>query len=160
MISLIAAIGKNRELGQDNQLVFHIKEDMRFFKDTTIGHPVLMGRKTFDSIGRPLPGRTNFVITSHPELLPDTIEPVTHLKQFLESWVDSAEELFVIGGGMVYFEALPYAKHLYLTEVDSAAPDANTFFPHFDPSDYDKTIIRKGTEDDLTFTIAKYTKHN
>ena len=66
MISLIAAIGKNNELGQDGKLIFHIKEDMQFFRETTTGHPVLMGRKTYESIGCPLPNRTNFVITRHP----------------------------------------------------------------------------------------------
>ena len=159
MISLIAAIGKNRELGHGNDLVYHIKEDMAYFKATTMGHPILMGRKTFDSIGRPLPGRTNYVVTSHPELLPDTVEPVTHLKQFLESWADTEEELFVIGGGMVYFEALPYAKHLYLTEVDSETPDADTFFPAFDRTKYSREIIRKGKEDDLTYSFVKYDKN-
>ena len=156
MISLIAAIGKNRELGLNGQLVFHIKEDMQFFKATTMGHPVLMGRKTFESIGRALPGRTNFVSTSHPETLPDGIEPVHNLRQFLESWQNSEEELFVIGGGMVYSEALPFAKHLYLTEVDATTP-ADTFFPAFDPSKYSRTVIKKGSENDLTFTFVKYT---
>lgn len=157
MISLIAAIGQNRELGRKNELVFHIKEDMHYFKDTTTGHPILMGRKTFDSIGRALPNRTNFVVTRHPEELPDNVEPVHDLRQFLESWKDNSEELFVIGGGMVYFEALPYAKHLYLTEVDSAVPDADTFFPDFDKSKYSKKIIKKGSENDLTFSFVKYT---
>ncbi|MBQ3445699.1 dihydrofolate reductase [Candidatus Saccharibacteria bacterium] len=157
MISLIAAIGKNNELGSGNDLVFHIKEDMQYFKHTTMGHPILMGHKTFDSIGRALPGRTNFVVTRHSESLPDTIEPVRDLRQFLESWRDSAEELFVIGGGMVYFEALPYAKHLYLTEIDAPAPDATVFFPTFDKSKYSREIIKKGFENDLTFSFVKYT---
>ena len=156
MISLIAAIGKNRELGLNGQLVFRIKEDMQFFKAITMGHPVLMGRKTFESIGRALPGRTNFVVTSNPNLLPDGIEPVKDLRQFLESWQNSEEELFVIGGGMIYSEALPFAKHLYLTEVDATTP-ADTFFPAFDPSKYSRTVIKKGSENDLTFTFVKYT---
>ena len=159
MISLIAAIGKNNELGKDNQLVFHIKEDMRFFRETTTGHPILMGRKTFESIGRPLPNRINYVITRHPEGLPDGVEPVRDLRQFLESWQDSKEELFVIGGAMVYFESLPYAKHLYLTEVDATVSDADTFFPNFDKSLYTKTLIKKGSENDLVYSIIKYIKN-
>ncbi|MBR2830776.1 dihydrofolate reductase [Candidatus Saccharibacteria bacterium] len=158
MISLIAAIGKNRELGRDNQLIYHIKEDMQFFKNTTMGHPVLMGRKTFDSIGRPLPGRTNFVVTRHPETLSDGVEPVKDLKQFLESWADNSEELFVIGGAMVYFEALPFARHLYLTEVDSTDSTADTFFPPFDQTNYIREVTKKGKDNDLTYSFVKYTK--
>lgn len=158
MISLIAAIGQNNELGKDNQLLFHIKEDMQFFKQTTTGHPILMGRKTFDSIGRPLPNRTNFVVTRHPEFLPDGVEPVKDLRAFLESHQDTDEEVFVIGGGMVYFEALPYAKTLYLTEVGSADQSADTFFPKFDKTAYSQEIIKKGKDHDLTYTIMKYTK--
>ena len=159
MISLIATIGKNNELGKENQLVFHIKEDMQFFRETTKGHPVIMGRKTFDSIGRPLPYRTNFVITRHPELLPDGVEPVTDLRQFLESYTDAEEELFVIGGGTVYSEALKYAKNLYLTEVNASVEDADTFFPTFDKSNYSCKIIKKGKDHDLTYSIMKYTKN-
>ena len=158
MISIIAAIGKNRELGKNNQLIFHIKEDMHFFKETTTDHPILMGRKTFDSIGKPLPHRTNYVVTRHPELLPDGVEPVHNLRQFLESWQDAPEELFVIGGAEIYKAALPYASHLYLTEVDTSAPDADAFFPDFDKSNYSCELIKKGKENDLTFAIIKYIK--
>ena len=157
MISLIAAIGKNRELGRGQDLVFHIKEDMQFFKDTTMGHPILMGAKTFASIGRALPGRTNYVVTRHPEFLPDTVEPVRDLRQFLESWRDSEAELFVIGGAMIYSEALPYAKNLYLTEIDASAADADVFFPNFDQTKYSREVIKKGKDDDLTYSFVKYT---
>lgn len=157
MISVIAAVGQNLELGAKNNLLFHIKEDMKYFKDTTMGHPVLMGERTFFSIGKPLPGRTNFVATFNPENLPDSVEPVTDLKKFLESWQDSEEELFAIGGGMIYREALPFAKCLYLTEIDASADDADTFFPAFDKSKYIREIIKKGAQDDLTYTFAKYT---
>ena len=157
MISIIAAIGKNNELGSKNQLIFHLKEDMQFFKTTTMGHNILMGRKTFESIGRPLPGRTNYVVTRHPELLPEGVEPVVELEKSLDNWQNSTEELFVIGGGAVYEAALPFADTLYLTEVDATA-DADTFFPAFDKSRYNKTLIKKGKEDDLTYSIFKYKK--
>ncbi len=157
MISLIAAVGKNLELGRSNDLVFHIKEDMQFFKSTTMGHPILMGSKTFASIGRALPGRTNYVVTRHPELLPDGVEPVHDLRQFLESWQDSEEELFVIGGGTIYEAALPYAKTLYLTEIDATVDNADVFFPTFDHSKYSRAVIKKGKDDDLTYSFVKYT---
>ena len=159
MISLIAAIGRNYELGRNNQLVFHIKEDMQFFRHTTMGHSVIMGRKTFESIGRSLPNRTNYVVTHHPELLPDDVEPVSDLRELLKSWQDTEEELFVIGGATIYAIALSYAKYLYLTEVDATTQDADAFFPVFDRSQYSREIIKKGKDHDLTFAIVKYTKN-
>ena len=155
MFSLVAAIGKNRELGSKGQLLFRIKEDLHFFKDTTLGHKIVMGRKTWDSLPGKLPGRTNIVISRHP--VPNADLSVSDLPTFITEYATSDEEIFVIGGGMIYTEFLPYAKYLYLTEID-AAPDADTFFPVFDSSDYTREIIKKGSQDNLTYTIAKYTK--
>lgn len=156
MISIIAAIGKNRELGKNNELVFHIKEDMKYFKETTTGHSVLMGKKTFESIGRPLPNRTNYVAAFQTESLPDGVIPVNDLHEFLKLHQNDAEELFVCGGATIYREALPYTKHLYLTEID-ATTDADAYFPEFDKKKYTKKIIKKGSENDLSYTFAKYT---
>ena len=157
MFSIIACIGKNRELGNQGGLVFHIKEDMQFFKDTTMGHPVIMGDRTFSSLPHALPGRTNYVLTRHPERLPEGVVAVNDIEAFIKDHAD--EEVFVIGGGFVYNEFLPYADNLYLTEVDAEA-EADTFFPEFDKSKYEKTIIKKGQSDDLTYSFAKYTKLN
>lgn len=154
--SIIAAVGKKLELGKDNQLVFHIKEDMKFFKETTVGHPVLMGKNTFESIGKALPGRQNYVVTRYPEDLPDEVEAVRELKQFIEKNVDDETEIFVIGGASIYKTFLPYAKKLYLTEID-ADTEADTFFPEFDESKYDRKVIKKGQENDLTYTFVEYT---
>ena len=157
MISIIAAIGQNRELGKDNALVFHIKEDMRFFRETTTGHPVIMGKKTFESIGRPLPNRKNYVAAFATEELPDGVTPVHDLIAFLKEHQDDEEEIFVIGGATIYKLALPYTKALYLTEID-ATTDADAFFPDFDKSQYSREVIKKGKEDDLTYTFVKYIK--
>ena len=169
MFSLIAAIGKNRELGHSGQLLFHLKEDMRFFKETTLGHKIVMGRKTWDSLperplgsapgaplSRKLPGRTNLVISHHA--IPDADLTISDLPQFIADHATSDEEIFIIGGGMVYAHFLPYAQHLYLTEVNAPAPDADTFFPDFHPTDYTREIIKKGSQDDLAYIIVKYTK--
>jgi dihydrofolate reductase len=133
MFSIIACIGNNRELGNKGGLVFHIKEDMQFFKETTMGHPVIMGDRTFTSLPHALPGRTNYVLTRHPERLPEGVIPVNDIQAFIKEHSD--EEVFVIGGGFVYNEFLPYADNLYLTEVDAEA-EADTFFPEFDKSKY------------------------
>lgn len=155
MISMIAAIGKNRELGLDNHLIFNIKEDMQFFRSTTTGHAVIMGQATFDSIGRPLPHRKNYVASFTPKNLPESVEVVPDLITFLEKHQSDPEELFVIGGATIYKLALPYAKTLYLTEID-ATHKADAFFPEFDKSKYVRTVIKKGSENDLTFSFVKY----
>lgn len=154
MISIIAAIGKNHELGLDNKLVFHIKDDMRFFKETTSGHPVVMGHKTWKSLPHKLPNRKNIVISHHD--VPGADRSITNLSAFLQEIANAPEEYFVIGGGTLYTAALPYAKHLYLTEINASAP-ADTYFPKFDKSKYTRIILKKGRENDLAYQITKYT---
>ena len=157
--SIIACVGKNNELGNKGGLCFHIKEDMKFFKETTMGHAVIMGDRTFFSLPKALPGRTNYVLTHTPASLPGGVTPITDLDLFISKFKDSDEEVFVIGGGFVYHEFLPLASNIYLTEVDSAA-EADTFFPEFDKSLYTKTIIQEGSHDDLKYAFVKYTKNN
>ncbi len=132
MLSLIAVIGKNRELGRDNKLLWHIPGDLPRFKKLTHGHPVIMGRKTFESIGRPLSGRTNIVITSNPSFRPEGVVVVASVEDALEKAkiAPGAEEIFVIGGGKVFAETIDRAERLYLTVVNSAA-DADVFFPDY-----------------------------
>lgn len=153
MFSLIAAIGKNKELGKNGDLVFHIKDDMKFFRETTKGHKIVMGRKTWESLPGKLPNRTNIVISSRDFDGPDEI--IHDLDDFIAKNKDTEEEVFVIGGGKIYAEFLPVAKSLYLTEIDADA-DADTYFPDFDKNNYDKQIIMEGKADDLVFVISKY----
>lgn len=155
MFSIIAAIGKNRELGLNGQLIFHIKEDMKFFRETTSGHKIVMGRKTWESLPGKLPNRENIVVSRNDVAGADLT--IKDLSEFIAKNQDTSEEIFIIGGGMLYATFLPYAKNLYLTEINASAP-ADTFFPKFDKSKYDKTIIKKGSQDDLAYTFAKYTK--
>lgn len=155
MFSLIACVGKNHELGDHGKLIFHIKEDMDFFKHTTMGHKILMGRKTWESLPGKLSDRENIVVSRHPVAGADST--VSNLQKFVSEHQDADEEIFVIGGGMVYFELLPHAKHIYLTEVDSEHP-ADSFFPDFDKSLYSVDLIKKGSENGLNYSIVKYTK--
>lgn len=157
MFSIISAVGKNREIGKDGKLVFYIKEDMQFFKKTTMGHKILMGEKTFRSLPGVLSGRENYVLTMNPENLPKNVKAVTDLNSFIKKYEQNAEEVFVIGGEMVYKQLLPYAKKIYLTEIEAKA-EADTFFPKFKKQFYDKIVLRKGQENGLTYTFVKYIK--
>ncbi|MBR3052419.1 dihydrofolate reductase [Candidatus Saccharibacteria bacterium] len=156
MFNIIACIGKNNELGKNNKLVFHIKDDMKFFRETTTGHPIIMGRKTWESLPGKLSGRQNIVITSKEFDGPDLI--IHDPKNYITKNKDTADEIFVIGGASIYGMFLPYAKNLYLTEVDSSA-DADAFFPTFDKSKYSRELIKKGRDYDLAYSIVRYAQN-
>lgn len=149
-ISMIAAVGKNLELGKNNDLIWHFKEDMKFFKETTMGHPVIMGRKTFESLPKALPGRKNIVISTNPEYKADGAEVVASVEEAIKLAEVEDTDAFVIGGGRIYTEFLPYADNLYLTEINAECLDADTYFPEFNKSDYIKEIVNfydvNGTE--------------
>ena len=155
-VSMIAAVGKNLELGKNNDLIWHFKEDMRFFKDTTMGHTVVMGRKTFDSLPKALPGRKNIVISSNAEYQAQGATVVTSVEEALQ--IADNEEIFVIGGGKIYAEFLPYADKLYLTEIDAECEDADTYFPQFNKSEYIKEIINYYDIDGVEFYHVVYKK--
>lgn len=131
MISLIAAIQKKgRGIGFKNELLFRISDDLKRFKALTTGHPIIMGRKTFDSIGKPLPNRTNIVVTHNPALHIEGITFCSSTEEALEKARALDTEIFVIGGGEIYNQALPFADQLHLTIVDADFP-ADTFFPDY-----------------------------
>ena len=118
MISLIAAIGKNNELGKDNKLIWHLKKDLAYFKETTLNHQVIMGLNTYLSIGSPLPKRTNIVLTTHQELIQDdNIIIYDSLDKLQEYLLNTREEVFVIGGASLYKAIYPIADKMYLTEI-------------------------------------------
>ena len=131
-LSLIAAVARDGAIGRDNQLLCRISEDLKFFKRTTLGSPVIMGRKTWDSIGRPLPGRRNIVITRNAHWHADGAERVASLDEAL-ALVHDAPKAFIIGGGQIYRESIGLADELVLTEID-AGFEADAFFPEFDRS--------------------------
>ncbi|MBQ6414583.1 dihydrofolate reductase [Candidatus Saccharibacteria bacterium] len=156
MFTLISCIGKNREIGRGKQLVFNIKEDMKWFRETTTGHPVVMGYNTWNSLPGKLKNRENLVVSYKD--VPEADRTIKDLDEFIKCHKDIEEEIFIIGGGMIYTAFLPYAKRLFLTEVDATADDATVFFPKFDKSKYSRKVIKKGKDHDLTFTIVQYTK--
>lgn len=148
-ISIIAAIGKNKELGKDNKLLWHIPEDFKRFKNLTSGHPIIMGRKTWDSLPlKPLPNRTNIIVTQNSKLKTTKIFVVNSMKQAIEMGKRTGtEEAFIIGGGQIYEQAIKkgLVDKLYLTVID-ANFDADTFFPDY--SEFKKVVFEEEGESD------------
>ena len=130
LISLIVAMAENRVIGRGNQMPWHLPADLRHFKSVTLGKPVIMGRKTFESIGRPLPGRRNVVISRNLDCCAEGVESVSSLDAAL-ALVQDADEVMIIGGGQLYREALPLAQRLYLTHIELPVTDADTWFPDY-----------------------------
>lgn len=126
-ISIIVAISENNAIGKDNQLLWHLPADLKHFKQITSGHPILMGRKTYDSIGRPLPNRRNIVISRQKELAIPGVEVVSSIDEAISLCVQE-EEIFIIGGAEIYKSALSSCDRIYLTTVH-AQYDADAFFP-------------------------------
>ena len=130
LISLIVAMAENRVIGRGNQMPWHLPADLRHFKSVTLGKPVIMGRKTFESIGRPLPGRRNVVISRNLDWCAEGVESVSSLDAAM-ALVQDADEVMIIGGGQLYREALPLAQRLYLTHIELPVTDADTWFPDY-----------------------------
>ena len=134
-IALIAALADNGVIGKDGDLPWHIPEDLKHFKAVTMGKPIIMGRKTFTSIGKPLPGRTNVVLTRKEDFAADGVQVVHSLAEAFSAAQAEAEEIMVIGGAQVYEEALPRADRLYLTYVHQTV-EGDTYFPSFNEGEW------------------------
>lgn len=156
MISMIAAIGKNRELGKNNDLIWHFKEDMKFFRETTTGNTVIMGRKTFESLPHALPNRRNIVITQNANYVADGAEVVGSIEEAIE--LTKNDNVFIIGGGKIYSAFLEIADKLYLTEIDDECEEADTFFPNFNKEEYTAEKLTDFTVDGVHFSHILYTK--
>ena len=169
MLSLIVAVAENGAIGRNNGLLWHISEDLKYFKSTTTGHPVIMGRKTYESIGRPLPGRRNVVLTRGDMEIPSIKNPQTtsmeivHYLDEVYSLVQGDEEFFVMGGGMLYNATFPKADMLYLTKIYAVAEDADTFFPQVKDDEWE--IVKEGEmmhdeENDIDYQFLVYKRKN
>lgn len=136
IISLIAAVARDWAIGRDNNLIWHLRDDLKLFKETTRGHTVVMGRKSYEAIGRPLPQRRNVVITRQTDMRIDGVELMHSLEEVLAAFEESGEEIFILGGGELYKQTIGMAHRLYISHVDASFPDADTHFPEFDPSEW------------------------
>ena len=153
MISLVVAMGLNREIGVNNQIPWKLSEDLKNFKKTTMGHHILMGRKTYESIGKPLPGRTNIILTRNSNYqVPDCIT-VTSLDEAIKLAKTKGEtELMVIGGAEIYKEALSRANRIYLSKIEFKGK-ADAYFPEFNELDWKVISEVKHSSDSIPWTF-------
>lgn len=157
VVAAVVAIGKNRELGKDGKLLWHIPDDLKRFKALTLGHPIIMGRKTFESIvgyvGGPFSERTNIVVTRDPDWKYEGVTVVRSIEEAIEKAKDApgAEEIHIGGGAEIYKQALPYITKLYLTRID-AEGEADTFFPPYENEFTKKTLEEKREWNGLHYT--------
>ena len=157
VLSLVAIVARNGAIGRDNALLWRLPEDLKHFKRTTLGGPVIMGRKTWDSIGRPLPGRRNIVITRDPEWAAAGAERAGSLDAAVALAKDEAK-LFVIGGAEIYAQALPIADELVLTEGDTDA-EGDTFFPPWKREAFDRRVDEEHrSEQGFSYRFVTYTR--
>ncbi|MFD3450075.1 dihydrofolate reductase [Microbacteriaceae bacterium 4G12] len=147
MISLMVAMDQNRVIGRNNDLPWRLPADLAYFKRVTMGHPIVMGRKTFESIGRPLPGRENIVVTRNKEYEAAGCKVIHSLKDLLERPKQREEELFIIGGAEIFKEALPVADRLYITHIDEVF-EGDTYFPEIANEQWHIVSKEKGIKDE------------
>lgn len=153
--SIIAAIGRNNELGKNNGLIWSLPNDLKFFKEKTTGKTIIMGRKTFESLPRMLPNRKHIVLSSSDNF-PEGVESFDSLEELFQAYKNLEDEMFVIGGGSVYKAFLEYASKLYLTEVDAECKDADTFFPNFDKNDWDREFLSENSDNGIQYKHILY----
>ncbi|WP_257352357.1 dihydrofolate reductase [Pseudalkalibacillus decolorationis] len=154
MISLLVAVAKNRVMGKDNDLPWHLPEDLKWFKNVSMGHTIIMGRNTYESIGKPLPGRKNVIITTDKSYIAEGCIVTHSIEEALEQ---NGEEQIVIGGAQVFKQVLPITDRIYLTQIDEEF-EGDTFFPELDESEWEVTSKEKGIKNeknpyDYYFTI-------
>ena len=154
-ISIIACIGKNRELGKNNNLIWHLPNDLKYFKKVTSGKTVIMGRRTFDSLPGVLPKRRNIVLQLPNEKMIEGVEIFHDIPSILET-VKNEKEAFIIGGASIYKQFLEYAGKLYLTEVDAKCKDAEVYFPKFDKRRYKKEIVGHNCDNGIQYNFVIY----
>jgi dihydrofolate reductase len=164
-VAMIAAIGENRVIGSEGRIPWRLPTDFAHFKRMTLGKPLIMGRKTFESIGKPLPGRANIVVSRQPDYAPEGVIVCASLNAALRraqaiAQTDGADEVMIGGGAEIYSEAMPLADRLYITHV-AAAPEGDAKFPSIDPDSWKiahRHDIARGDRDSADFTVLTYVR--
>ncbi len=156
-ITMIAAVGKNLELGKNNDLIWRFKEDLQFFKEQTMGKPMVMGYNTFLSLPGLLPGRKHIVLSFEKLDLGKDVKVVTSMDELLDTIIDYPE-VMIIGGASIYKQMLEHSGKLILTEVEAEAKDADVYFPKFDKNDWNRELLSEQEENNIKYKHLVYTR--
>lgn len=162
-ISLIVAIAQNNAIGKDNQLLWKIRDDLKLFKQTTEGHVVIHGRKSFESVGKPLPNRTNIIITRNTDYKAEGVFIVHSLLEAIDlgNKLEQKGELFILGGAEIYKQSLNLVDRMYISHVETTRKDADTFFPEVDLREWEKIESKQLAKSDVNefgFEFCVYEK--
>ncbi len=164
IVSAIVATDKNRVIGKDNQIPWYLPADLKYFKKTTLNHHVIMGRKTFLSIGKPLPKRTNIVLTRNLFFAASGVITAHTLEEALSIAKENNEtEAFIIGGAQIYELSLPYLDRIYLTEVDTVVADGDTYFPSINDDEWklvDTHPYKADNKNEFNYVFKKFYRKN
>lgn len=155
MIALIVARSKNNVIGKNGSIPWRIKGEQKQFRELTTGNVVIMGRKSYEEIGHPLPNRKNIVVSTTRQFSGENLVTVASLREALD--IAGDEDVFVAGGYRLFEEAIPFVDVMYITEVDTVVPDGDVFFPPFDENDFDLTV-GETAGDDINYTRMIYTR--
>lgn len=158
MVSLILALSENRVIGKDNKLPWHLPDDFAYFKRTTLGHPIIMGRKSFESLGKPLPKRTNILVTRQNDYCPEGCVVAHSVEEAIKVAKAEDEEIYVIGGAEIVKKAFPVVEVLLLTEVH-AEVEGDTYFPEYDKSEWEEKSREYHPADErheFAFSFVRY----
>ncbi|MGM1430916.1 dihydrofolate reductase [Sphingobacterium lactis] len=159
-LTFVVAAAENNAIGKNNQMPWHLPNDFKYFKSTTMGHSIVMGRKTFESIGRPLPGRRNIVITRQNDFRAEEVDVANSIEDVMNYCRDE-KEVFIIGGGNIFKQTLPLVNKVHLTRVHTTIPDADAFFPELPEQDWELVSSDPHQKDEkhaFDYTIEVYTR--
>ena len=163
IVSIIVAVAQNEVIGKENQLPWHLPADMKYFKQTTSGHCIIMGRKTFDALGKPLPNRTNIIITRQEDFSVESCVVVNQLQHAIDYARDCGEEeCFIIGGGDIFIQALIWTDRIYLTRIHQDF-EGDTFFPALNNGDWNEISVAKHLPDEknkFAYSFIVYERNN
>lgn len=155
ILSMIAAMDNNRVIGKDNSIPWNLPCEQLYFRNITMGHPVIMGRKSFESIGKPLEGRRNIILTKDSNYSAKGCEIIHSVEEALELFSKSSEEVFVIGGQEIYRQFLPYANRLYITIIDNEF-NGNKYFPEININEWKIVSFNKGINDESSYSYCHF----